>query len=106
MQHARLLAMAALTSCLLAAAPAAAQSGGGSIEGLSDKLDEALRDLVDRVQPALDDLRDLLDVFEQIDAIENYQRPEILPNGDIIIRRRPDAPLWEPLIDEEGGIKT
>ena len=49
-------------------------------------------------------------MLEKIDSFENYERPEILPNGDIIIRRREDAPPLprddgkEP--DEEQGVRT
>ena len=31
-----------------------------------------------------------------IDDIGNYDMPEFLPNGDIIIRRSPDAPPFTP----------
>ena len=37
-----------------------------------------------------------VDVFDRVDSITNYQPPEILPNGDILIRRNPDAPAWPP----------
>jgi hypothetical protein len=36
-----------------------------------------------------------------IDDIRNYDAPEVLPNGDIIIRRNEDAPAYE--IDPETG---
>jgi hypothetical protein len=65
--------------------------------------------MMDHMKPALDDLLDTLEVFEQIDGLEYYERPEILPNGDIIIRRRDDAPLWQPPAapdDEKDGVKT
>ena len=53
--------------------------------------------LIDEMAPALDQLRSLTD---RLDA---YEAPEVLPNGDIIIRRKtplspeetPDAPLDE-----------
>jgi len=73
---------------------------------LPEKLDKALREMMDHMKPALDDLLDTLEVFEQIDGLDNYERPEILPNGDIIIRRRDDAPEWQPPDGEEDGIKT
>jgi hypothetical protein len=31
-----------------------------------------------------------------MDDIGNYQPPERLPNGDILIRRKPDRPLPPP----------
>jgi hypothetical protein len=51
-----------------------------------------------------------LEVLENIDSIEHYERPEILPNGDIFIRRRDDAPPLPESDDEqpevEPGIRT
>ena len=38
------------------------------------------------IGPVLDDLA------AQVDDIANYEKPERLPNGDILIRRRADAP--------------
>jgi len=115
-------ALAPLCGVLLAAAlaagtaPARAQAAGDPAAGdapkddgapkLSDTLDEALRALVEKMEPALKSLRETLEVFEQIDSIENYQRPEILPNGDIVIRRRHEAPPWQPPADDKDGIKT
>ena len=52
-----------------------------------------MKGLMQEVEPALDDLGDLLD---NLDA---YHPPEVLPNGDIIIRRK--TPLDREL--EEGG---
>jgi len=117
MKPSRLLAVPALVLCL-AAAPALAQSPSvpapsGPELRLPEKLDQALRDMMDHMKPALDDLLDTLEVFEQIDGLEYYERPEILPNGDIIIRRRGDAPLWQPPApldqgpdDGKDGVKT
>jgi len=70
-----------------------------------------LRGLMTEMEPAIDDLRDFADevaprleefseqlgprlgeILTMIDDLANYQRPEVLPNGDIIIRRKPDAP--------------
>ena len=62
-----------------------------------DLMAEALRlfmkGLMEEMEPALDDLSGLLENFDA------YHPPEVLPNGDIIIRRK--TPLDpEP---EEGG---
>lgn len=43
--------------------------------------------------PVLEDLSVL------VDDLENYQMPQRLENGDIIIRRRPGAPPPPPLGD-------
>ena len=52
----------------------------------TDLMAEALRlfmrGLMEEMEPALDDLSNLLD---NLDA---YHPPEVLPNGDIIIRRK------------------
>jgi len=106
MRSSRFLTIPALTLCL-AAVPAAApaqQTPGpsGPETRLPEKLDKALRDMMETMKPALDDLLDTLEVFEQIDSLENYERPEVLPNGDIIIRRRDEAPEWQPPEAPEG----
>ncbi|GAA0294370.1 AAA+ family ATPase [Rhodovulum strictum] len=63
--------------------------------GLGDELEPALRDLAETMQPAL---RRLIEIVDDFDA---YQMPERLPNGDIIIRRKPDAPPVPPTEDIE-----
>jgi hypothetical protein len=99
----------ALVSVCLAAAPAPAQSPSGPESRLPQQLDEALRDFMDKMKPTFDDFMDTLGIFERMDSLENYEPPEILPNGDIIIRRREDAPPWQPPADTEEaeeGVKT
>lgn len=49
-----------------------------------------LRALLSEMGPAL------MQVLDQIDDIANYEAPEILDNGDIIIRRKPEAPDFAP----------
>ena len=73
--------------------------------GLLNEAEPALRDLEDfanRAGPKMRELTDrmgpaLADILALIDDIKNYAPPEILPNGDIIIRRTPDAPTYVPL---------
>ena len=79
-----------------------------------------LRGLMTEMEPAIDELRDGLEemgpafdefanaigpafanLLSEIDDFRNYEAPEFLPNGDIIIRRAPDAPAWQP--DPETG---
>lgn len=74
-----------------------------------------MRGLMSEMEPAIDGLRDTIDemgpafaefaqsigpafaaLLEQVDDLRYYEAPEFLPNGDIIIRRAPDAPVWEP----------
>ena len=89
---------------LLLAVPAAAQEtapspedGSSSMErglrlfmdGLREEVEPALRGfqgLAEDARPYLEELqRNLSDVVEDVDA---YEAPEILENGDIIIRRK------------------
>ena len=106
MRTARVLAISILAAGL-AIAPAYGQSEDRS---LSEQLDEAFRGLMEQMKPALDEFLEALEVLEGIDSFEHYQRPEILPNGDIIMRRREDAPPL-PHIDrkepgEKPGVRT
>ena len=60
-----------------------------------------LQDLADDVGPAMKMLREemgpaLAEIMANIDDISNYMPPKILPNGDIIIPRKPDAPRYVP----------
>ena len=72
--------------------------------GLLNEAEPALRDLEDfanRAGPKMRELTDrmgpaLADILALIDDIQNYGRPELMPNGDIIIRRTPDAPTYTP----------
>jgi hypothetical protein len=79
-----------------------------------------MRGLMAEMEPAIDELRDsfeemgpafaefarsvgpaFAELLNQVDDFRNYEAPEFMPNGDIIIRRKPAAPLWEP--DPETG---
>ena len=50
-----------------------------------------LRDLLGEFGPAMDELKGV------IGDLNRYHAPEILPNGDIIIRRKTPAELAQPL---------
>ncbi|WBU64914.1 hypothetical protein [Paracoccus aerodenitrificans] len=52
------------------------------LEGLGNELSSTMNEF----SPAMDEFARLVDDFG------NYHRPERLPNGDIILRRRADAP--------------
>lgn len=58
--------------------------------GLMEDFGPAMRNFAQEMGPAL---RDLMD---QVEDWSVYEAPEVLPNGDIIIRRKPDAPEFEP----------
>ena len=60
------------------------------LEGMARELEPKFRDMMSKMGPALADLADMVDDFS------NYEAPEMLDNGDIIIRRKP-----EPLQDGE-----
>ncbi|MEM9972867.1 MAG: hypothetical protein AAF771_01705 [Pseudomonadota bacterium] len=91
------LVLAGVLAAGLAVTPAAAEEGEMR-EGL-DLLGEGTRLLLEglmaEMEPALKGFADTLR------GIEGYHAPEVLPNGDIIIRRKrdgeatPEAPLPE-----------
>ncbi len=86
-----------LLIALVLAGPAAAQESDDLSEGL-DLLGQGTRLLMEgllkQLGPALDELhRGLAD-------LDAYELPEILPNGDIIIRRKRPLPMEIP----EDGI--
>lgn len=95
--------LATITLCAtLAATPIAAQTKDGELREGMDLLSEGtrllLRGLMGEVEPAL---RDLQGALEDLNA---YHAPEVLPNGDIIIRRK--VPLQvDPPISEDGEIE-
>ena len=108
-QHRRLLVPAALAGCLAVGGSAVlAQTSEPEseaepldrLEELPDRIGEAMRGLIDRMKPTLEDAFELMDVLGEIDSPAHYERPVVLPNGDILIRRRADAPEWSP-DDEE-----
>ncbi len=66
------------------------------MQGMQKEIEPAMRDLegaLRELQPAL------LELLRLVDDFTNYHPPEILPNGDIIIRRKRP----EEMIAPEGG---
>jgi hypothetical protein len=59
---------------------------------VQDRLQELFDRFLDRIEPGFDALGDMLG------DLSGWHAPEILPNGDILIRRRaqPPAPPYEP----------
>lgn len=111
----------ALSLCL-AAAPAAADTHTSETEEGFNLMEEGakmlLRGLLSEMEPSMDELRGMVDeigpalemfraelgprlgmMMDLVDDFGNYGNPEILPNGDIIIRRNPDAPQIAPPIE-------
>ena len=69
----------------------------GMVEEMHPILEEARPYFEDEVLPFLNRMGELMD------DVTSYELPERLPNGDIIIRRSPDAPEFVP--DEDGTIE-
>lgn len=84
-----------LLAALLAATPVAAQDDteNRELREGAEKMSEAFRLLLDgfskEMEPIAKEWREFL---EGLDDLRNYESPEKLPNGDIIIRRKEDAP--------------
>lgn len=56
------------------------------LRGMFEEVGPSFRGFMTEMGPALGDLMD------QVQDWSAYDPPEILPNGDIIIRRKPDQP--------------
>lgn len=83
------------------------------LEGLLQEMAPALdglQDFADGVGPALQEFviemgPALRDLVEQIEDWSVYHPPEILDNGDIIIRRKSPEPAPLPGVEPEGEIE-
>jgi hypothetical protein len=86
----------------LAATPAPAQTAEPEtldrflqlLEDLTNDSQGFFENLLTELGPALSELQDTIEDWS------NYAPPEVLPNGDIIIRRKPDAAPIEPKLPE------
>ncbi len=114
----------ALVACSLIATPLAAQDAEGEdgsslmergaelfwkglreemapslqeLEGLMSKIGPSMQSFLTEMGPALAEIAD------KVEDWSRYEAPEILPNGDIIIRRKPDAPDTETTEDAGDG---
>lgn len=79
--------LAVVVMMLGLALPAMAQDSPPAPEGDGGAL---LRDFLGRLGPTLEGLRD------RLGDLGNYEAPEVLPNGDILIRRKPVVPDPQP----------
>ena len=103
-----------ILSSALFVPPAVAQEGGGltlmergallfmegmlkemepaieEFSGLADDLAPAIREFADQMGPRLNA------ILEEVEDWSAYEVPEILPNGDIIIRRKAERPVPKP----------
>ncbi len=67
-----------------------AQSDPKDWEELRKGLEELSEDTQKFFESWVDDLGPLLNSLgDKIDDLSDYEKPEVLPNGDIIIRRKP-----------------
>jgi len=107
---------------MLTAYPAfAEEEKEGGFNLMEEGAQMILRGLMKEMEPAMDDIQSMMEDFgpameqfaaelgpvlaellQKVDDLANYEQPEVLPNGDIIIRRKPDAP--EYLLDDNGAI--
>ena len=103
-----------LIALILLAAPAAAQEDRALslmergaqlfLEGILKEMEPALEEfegLAEEMGPTLKMFANqmgpkLAEIMDQVEDWTAYQTPEMLPNGDIIIRRKPDHPLPDP----------
>ncbi|MBT8417717.1 MAG: hypothetical protein KJO42_09775 [Silicimonas sp.] len=84
-----------MTALGLMVAPALAQEESQGRDLMAEALRLFMQGFMAEMEPALEDLEGFLD------NLNAYHPPEVLPNGDIIIRRK--TPL-EREIGEEGDI--
>lgn len=107
-------------SFALLATPVSAQDEGGDAGGdvdrgfslLQEGAQTLFRGLMGEMKPQLDEMQKglgeaaaqlgpkLRQFLALVDDMANYGAPERLPNGDIIMRRDPDAPPPPPLMTE------
>lgn len=67
------------------------------LRGLMAEMEPALRDMQKGLDEAMTDIEPALrDLATLLGDIRNYEAPVRLPNGDILIRRKADAPFPEP----------
>ncbi|WP_420584555.1 hypothetical protein [Ruegeria sp.] len=80
-------------------------------EGLLQEMEPALEDLqglVDQFGPAMQSFFQemgpaLAELANEIEDWSAYEAPEILPNGDIIIRKKPEQELPDLPQEEDGA---
>ena len=114
--------VAMLTSPLAAQDAAEREAPGGSGSSLMERGAELfLRGLQQEMAPALEDLQGLMqdigpsmgaflsqmgpalaEIAKEVEDWSVYEMPEILPNGDIIIRRKPEEDT--PDVAPEGDL--
>ncbi len=99
--------LAALALALILPTLAAAEDRRPDLPTAQDRLEALLDRFMDRLEPSMDALGDLFG--DMIGEFPGWHAPEILPNGDILIRRRqpgaaPDAPPEDRFDDAEPPV--
>ena len=93
--------------CAVALVPVAAPAqekpplGFGEFAPLAEDFREFFEGFAEGMKPLMEQLAD------KMSDLNAYHAPEVLPNGDIIIRRKPktdDAPDEEPKVNPDGSI--
>ncbi len=64
------------------------------LRGMAENMQPALRDFAERMGPAF------ADILGQIGDLSAYHAPEILPNGDIIMRKKTPQELLDDAVPE------
>lgn len=108
MMRALALSLSLLAAPLAAQEPPSAEEGfdllgrgaRSLLQSLMGELDPALRQMQEGMQGLGPMLRDLAALLGDV---QHYEAPERLPNGDVLIRRRPDAPPPPALPEAPGG---
>ncbi|WP_292293685.1 hypothetical protein [Marivita sp.] len=67
------------------------------LEGLAEDIEPAIRSFAEEMGPALRDL------MTQVEDWSAYEPPVVLPNGDILLKRKEDAPPLDDLPPPEEG---
>ena len=66
------------------------------LRGLAEEFGPSMRSFIEEMGPAF------MDLVDEVKDWSRYEKPEILPNGDIIIRRKPD-PEEDPKDEPKTG---
>jgi hypothetical protein len=100
MKH-TLLALCLLITPAAAETPAAPDDVDQGLSLLQEGAKLLFRGFMAEVEPSMNDLSaaiaaagpQIMDLLAKIDDLQNYHAPEILENGDILIRRKTPAEL-------------
>ncbi|MEM6676619.1 MAG: hypothetical protein AAF675_01980 [Pseudomonadota bacterium] len=98
----------ALMLAVPSAPPAAAQDlppPSFDLDEMKRQMDQVWEQLAEGMEPALRRAEELLAVLRRIDDPAYYDLPEVQPNGDILIPRKEDAPVYIPPVSEDEGMQ-